>query len=120
MNQSSGLVAHRIEVVAEGTGGRQLEPQMFEPESERDRLLQQQPSMLVFAAAIETAQHQEKIDDIGIGAGPACLQLDFIDLELAQFKLQFGQIEGLAGQELCVGETQEFFPFGMQVEIFVD
>jgi hypothetical protein len=27
MNQSTGLVAHRIEVVAEGTGGRQLEPQ---------------------------------------------------------------------------------------------
>src|SRR4249920_1225791 len=66
MNQSAGLVAHRIEVVAEGTGGRQLEPQMFEPECERDRLFQQQPSVLVFAAAVKTAQHQEKIDDIGI------------------------------------------------------
>jgi hypothetical protein len=74
MNQSTGLVAHRVEVVAEGTGGRQLEPQMFEPESERDRLFQQQPGVLVFAAAVETAQHQKKIDDIGIGAGPACLQ----------------------------------------------
>ncbi len=103
MNQSTGLVAHRVEVVAEGTGGRQLEPQMFEPESERDRLFQQQPGVPVFAAAVKTAQHQEKIDDIGIGAGPACLQLDLIDLELAQLQLQFGQIEGLAGQELCVG-----------------
>src|ERR1700726_2777077 len=62
MNQSTGLVAHRVEVVAEGTGGRKLEPQMFEPESERDRLLQQQPGVLVFAAAIKTAEHQEKID----------------------------------------------------------
>jgi hypothetical protein len=42
---------------------------MFEPEPERDRLLQQQPGVLVFAAAVETAQHQEKIDNIGIGAG---------------------------------------------------
>ena len=32
MNQSTGLVAHRVEVVAEDTGGWQLEPQMFEPE----------------------------------------------------------------------------------------
>src|SRR6202040_1561967 len=103
MNQSAGLVAHRIEVVAESTGGRQLEPQMFEPKSERNRLLQQQTGVLVFAATVETAQHQEKIDDIGIGAGPACLQCDFIDFELAQLKLQFGQIKGLAGQELCGG-----------------
>jgi hypothetical protein len=73
MNQSTGLVTHRVEVVAEGTGGRQLEPQMFEPKSERDSLFQQQPGVLVFAAAVETAQHQEKIDDIGIGAGPPCL-----------------------------------------------
>ena len=57
MNQSAGLVAHRVEVVAEGTAGRQLEPQMFEPESERDRLFEQQPGVLVFAAAVETAQH---------------------------------------------------------------
>src|ERR1700730_16064898 len=87
MNQSAGLVAHRIEVVAQSTGGRQLEPPMFEPESERDRLLQQQTGVLVFAATVETAQHQEKIDDIGIGAGPACLQCDFIDFELPQLKL---------------------------------
>src|SRR5271170_4097986 len=103
MNQSTALVAHRIEIVAEGTGGWQLETQMFEPESERDRLFQQQPGVLVFAAAVKTAQHQEKIDDIGIGAGPACLQLNLIDLELAQLKLQFWQIKGLAGQKLCVG-----------------
>src|ERR1700760_4413734 len=38
MNQSTGLVAHRIEIVAEGTGGWQLETQMVEPEFERDRL----------------------------------------------------------------------------------
>jgi hypothetical protein len=31
-----------------------------EPESECDGLLEQQPGMLVFAAAVETAQHQEK------------------------------------------------------------
>jgi hypothetical protein len=59
--------------------------------------------MLVFAAAVKTAQHQEKIDDIGIGTGPACLQFDVIDFEFAQLKLQFGQIKSLAGQELCVG-----------------
>jgi hypothetical protein len=103
MNQTTGLVAHRVEVVAESAGGRQFQTQMFEPEFDRDRLLQQQPSVLVFAAAVETAQHQEKIDDIGIGAGPAYLQLDLIDLELAQLNLQFGQIKGLVGQELCVG-----------------
>ena len=48
--------------------------------------------MLVFAAAVETAQHQEKIDDSGIGAWEAYLQFDVIDFELAQLKLQFGQI----------------------------
>ena len=48
---------------------------MFEPEFERDRLLQQQPGVLVFAAPVETAQHQEKIDDISFGAGPAYLQI---------------------------------------------
>jgi len=53
--------------------------------------------VLVFAAAVETAQHQEKIDDISFGAGPACLQIDVIDFELAQLKLQFGQIRGLSG-----------------------
>ena len=37
---------------------------------------------------------QEKIDDTGIGAGRAGLQLDLIDLELAQLQLQFGQIKG--------------------------
>ena len=46
----------------------------------------------VFAAAVETAQHQEKIDDIGIGVWEAYLQFDVIDFELAQLKLQFGQI----------------------------
>jgi hypothetical protein len=61
-----------------------LEPQTFEPKPERDRLLQQQPGVLVFAAAVETAQHQEEVDDIGIGAGPACLQFDPIDFEIAQ------------------------------------
>ena len=86
MNQSPGLVAHRVEVLAQGAGGRQFQPQMFEPESERDRLLQQQPGVLVFAAAVKTAQHQEKIDDIGIGAGPAYLQFDVIDFELAQLQ----------------------------------
>jgi hypothetical protein len=46
--------------------------------------------------------HQEKIDNIGFGAGPAYLQFDLFELELAQLKLQFGQIRGLAGKELCV------------------
>jgi hypothetical protein len=63
---------------------------MLEPEPEGDGLLQQQPGVLVFAATVETAQHQKKIDEIGIGAGPACLQFDAIDFELAQLKLQFG------------------------------
>ena len=70
--------------------------------------------MLIFAAAVQTAQHQKKIDDIGFGAGPACLQFDVIDFEFAQLKLQFGQIRGLARQELCVGKTQQLFLFGMQ------
>jgi len=76
--------------------------------------------VLVFAAAAPTAQHQEKVDDIGFGAGPARLQLDVIDFELAQLQLQFGQIRGLAGQELCIGQAQQLFLFGVQVEIFVD
>src|SRR6516225_8709490 len=80
---------------------------MFEPESERDRLLQQQSGVLIFAAAVETAQHQKKIDDIGFGAGPACLQFDVIDFEFAQLKLQFGQIRGLARHKLCVGKAQQ-------------
>jgi hypothetical protein len=41
MNQSTDLIAHRVKVFAESAGGRQLEPQMLDPESERDRLLQQ-------------------------------------------------------------------------------
>jgi hypothetical protein len=35
-------------------------------------------------------------------------------------KLQFGQIRGLAGQELCIGKAQPLFLFGVQVEILVD
>jgi hypothetical protein len=71
---------------------------MFEPEPERNRLLQQQPGVLVFAAAVETAQHQEKIDNIGIGAGPAYFQFDVIQFELPQLQLQLGQIRSLASQ----------------------
>ena len=37
------------------------------------------------------------------------------DLELAQLELQFGQIKGLAGEELCVGQPQQLFLFGIQV-----
>jgi hypothetical protein len=90
---------------------------MLEPEFERDGLLQQQPGVLVFAAATETAQHQENIDNIGFGAGPAYLQFDLIELEFAQLKLQFGQIKGLAGQKLCVGQAQQLFLFGVQIQI---
>jgi hypothetical protein len=36
---------------------------MIEPEFERDGLLLQQPGVLIFAAADQTPQHQEKIDD---------------------------------------------------------
>jgi hypothetical protein len=75
--------------------------------------------MLVFAAAVKTAQYQEKIDDIGIGTGPARLQLDFIDFELAQLQLRFGQIRGLA-RNSASARPQQLFLFGMQVEIFVD
>src|ERR1700680_54465 len=39
MNQATGLVAHRVEILAQSAGGRQFQPQMIEPESERDRLL---------------------------------------------------------------------------------
>ena len=93
---------------------------MFEPESERDGLLQLQAGVLIFAAAVQTAQHQKKIDDIGFGAGPAYLQFDVIDFKFAQLKLQFGQIKGLARQELCVGQPQQLFLFGVQIQIFVD
>ena len=64
--------------------------------------------------------HQEKIDNIGFGAGPAYLQFDLFELELAQLKLQFGQITGLAGKELCVDQAQQLFLFGVQVQILVD
>ena len=103
MNQTTGLIAHRVEVVAQGAGRWQFQSQMLEPEFERNGLLQQQAGVLVFAAAVQTAQHQEKVDDICFGAGPAYLQFDVIDFELAQLKLQFGQIRSLARQELCVG-----------------
>ena len=50
----------------------------------------------------------------------ACLQFDVIQFELAQLKLQFGQIRGPASQELCVGQALQLFLFSMQVEILVD
>ena len=93
---------------------------MFEPESERDGLLQQQAGVLVFAATDETAQHQENIDDIGFGARPAYLQFDLIEFELTQLKLQLGQIRRLARQELCVDKAQQLFLFRVQVQILVD
>src|SRR6201995_1231723 len=120
MNQGPGLVAHRVKIVAEGAGGRQLHAKMLEQEFERDRLLEQQPGVLVFAAAVKTAQHQEKIDEISFGAGPAYLQIDVIDFECAQLKLQFGQIRGLGRQELCVEQAQQLFLFGVQVQILLD
>src|ERR1700751_1997163 len=105
MNQTTGLVTDRVEVLAQGAGGRQFQPKMFEPECERDGPLQQKPGVLVLTAAVETPQHQKKIDDIGFGAGPAYLQFDVIQFELAQLKLQFGQIRGLPSQELFVGQA---------------
>src|SRR5271165_426738 len=93
---------------------------MIEPEFEGDGLLLQQPGVLIFAAAVEPPQHQEKIDDIGFGAGSAYLQIDVVQFKLAQLKLQFGQIRGLAGQELCVGQAQQLFLFGVQVQIQID
>jgi hypothetical protein len=59
---------------------------MFEPDSERDGLIQQQSGVLVFAATIETAQHQEKIGDIGFGAGPSGLQLAVNDVLVTKKK----------------------------------
>ena len=82
---------------------------MFEPEFERDRLFQQQPSVLVFAAALKTAQHQEKIDDIGIGAGPAYFQLDLIDLELAQLELQLGRSRVWPARNSASASRNSFF-----------
>src|SRR4029077_11804223 len=120
MNQAPGLVAHRVEVVAQSAGGRQFQPQMLKPKFERHRLLRQQAGVLVFAATVETAQHQENINDIGFGAGPAYLQFDLIELEHTQLKLQLGQIRRLARQELCVDQAQQLFPFGVQVQILVD
>ena len=116
----TGLVAHRVEVVAQSAGGRQFQPQMLKPKFERHRLLKQQLSVLVFAATVENAQHQENIDDIGFGAGPAYLQFDLIELELTQLKLQFGQIRRLARQELRVEQAQQLFLFGVQIQVLVD
>ena len=90
---------------------------MLKPKSERHRFLQQQARLLIFAATAPTAQHQENIDDIGFGAGPAYLQFDLIELELTQLKLQFRQIRRLASQELCVDEAQKLFLFGVQIQI---
>ena len=117
INQATGLVADRVEVVAQRAGGRQFQPQMLKPKFERHRLLQQQAGVLVFAATDETAQHQENIDDIGFGARPAYLQFDLIEFELTQLKLQLGQIRRLARQELCVDKAQQLFLFGVQVQI---
>jgi hypothetical protein len=47
--------------------------------------------------------------------GRVYLQFDLFDLELEHLQLQFGQIRGLAGQELCVDQAQQPFPFGVQV-----
>ena len=52
--------------------------------------------------------------------GRPVLQFDVIQFKLAQLQLQFGQIRGLAGQELCVGQAQQLFLFGVQVEILVN
>jgi hypothetical protein len=93
---------------------------MIEPELERHGLLQEQPTVLIFAAADQTPQHQEKIDDIGFGAGSAYLQIDVIQFKLAQLQLQFGQIRGLAGQELCIDQALQLFLFGVQIQILVD
>src|SRR5271167_3249824 len=93
---------------------------MIEPEFERDGLLLQQPGVLIFAAADQTPQHQEKIDEIGFGARSACLQIDVIQFKRAQLKLQFGQIRGLSSQKLCVGQALQLFLFGVQVQILVD
>jgi hypothetical protein len=71
--------------------------------------------VLVLAAAGPTAQHQENIDDIGFGTGAGYLQFDLIELELAQLELQFGQIRGLARQELFVDQALQLFLFGVQV-----
>ena len=90
---------------------------MIEPEFEGDGLLLQQQGVLIFAAADQTPQHQEKIDDIGFGAGSAYLQIDVIQFKLAQLNLQFRQIRGLARQELCVDQAQQLFLFGVQIRI---
>jgi hypothetical protein len=64
---------------------------------------------LVFAAPGPTAQHQEKIDNIGIGARTACLQFDLIELQFPQLKLQLGQIRSLTGQKLSISQPQQLF-----------
>ncbi len=70
-----GLVAHRVEVFAGGCWRAAIPaPDVRARVSSVMRLPQEQSGVLVFAAAVETAQHQAKIDDIGFGAGPACLQ----------------------------------------------
>jgi hypothetical protein len=51
MNQATGLVAHGVEVVAQGACRWEFQPQMLKPKFERHRLLQQQPGVLIFAAA---------------------------------------------------------------------
>ncbi len=99
---------------------RQLQSQLLEPESERQGLLEQEPRVLVLAAAIKAAQHQEHIDDVGIGAGPADLQFDLLQFALAQLQLQFRQVRRLAIQKLRIGQAQQLFLLGVEIEILVN
>jgi hypothetical protein len=119
-DEVTGLVAHGVEVIAQSARRGQFQAQMLEPEFERDGFFEQEPGVLVFAAALEAAQHQEKIDHVGRGAGPAGLQFDLLQLELAQLQPQFGELRGLSLQELGVGQAEELFLFREQVEIFLD
>jgi hypothetical protein len=57
------------------------------------------------------------MDDIGFGAGSAYLQIDVIPFKLAQLKLQFRQIRGLAGQELCVSCLGRRMVLGQRIKI---
>ena len=80
------LLEHRNKVRAVG----RVAPGQHQ-RGDKATLLLQQPGVLIFAAADQTPQHQEKIDDIGFGAGSAYLQIDVIQFKLAQLNLQFRQ-----------------------------
>lgn len=76
--------------------------------------------MLIFAAALKAAQHQENIDHVGLGAGTPRLQFDVVEFERAQLQRQLGQIGGLPVEEARVSQAQQLLLFCVQLQILIN